>query len=74
MESGLGDPTEPDHMELSLHKGRVTRVVQSPVAYEPCSELKWLPMQNYHIKAHQGGMKGASQTVSCLPQMETFKL
>ena len=39
-------------------------------------ELKRLPMQNYHFNAHQGGMtmKGAIQIVSCLPQMETFKL
>ena len=36
--------------------------------------LTRLPLQNYHFNAHQRGMKGASQTVSCLPQMETFKL
>ena len=27
-----------------------------------------------YVNAHQGGMKGGSQTVSCSPQMETFKL
>ena len=39
-----------------------------------CGNSDTLSSAYHRFNAHQGGLKGASQTGSCLPQMETFKL
>ena len=43
-------------------------------AQDPINQLKGSQCKKYHFNDHKGRMKAASQTVSCLPQVETFKL
>ena len=65
----LEEEWSPDHIEL-WHCTRVGWYKAQDPIYQA---LNWKApnVKSCHFNAHQGGMKGASQTASCLTQMDT---